>query len=147
MVSQRPCYDYRVKTKIKGGVSDMDLRSSSITADILNCLSDCKIHTIDEIANQVEVSRSTVKRHIQSLSYRYPIQTFCGGINRGGVYLDKNYVYQGKILSIDELQLIQKALSLLQKVDENIDKATLHNLIQMYSTTQNKELKYEKKVF
>lgn len=125
----------------------MDLRSSSITADILNCLSDCKIHTIDEIANQVEVSRSTVKRHIQSLSYRYPIQTFCGGINRGGVYLDKNYVYQGKTLSIGELQLIQKALNLLQKVDENIDKNTLHNLIQMYSTTQNKELEYEKKVF
>lgn len=125
-----------VKTKVKGGVSDMDLRSSSITADILNCLSDCKIHTIDEIANEVEVSRSTVKRHIQSLSYRYPIQTFCGGINRGGVYLDKNYINQGRILSNDELQIISKALILLQKNGSNVDKEILSNLIEKYSLPQ-----------
>lgn len=114
----------------------MDLRSSSITADILNCLSDCKIHTIDEIANEVEVSRSTVKRHIQSLSYRYPIQTFCGGINRGGVYLDKNYINQGQILSNDELQIISKALILLQKNGSNVDKEILSNLIEKYSLPQ-----------
>ena len=93
----------------------MDLKKSSITADILNILSDCKIHTINEIADEVEVSRSTVKRHIQSLSFRYPIQSFCGGINRGGVYLDKNYVYQGQTLTNDELQIIGRALKLLQK--------------------------------
>ncbi|MGN0748464.1 MAG: winged helix-turn-helix transcriptional regulator [Christensenellales bacterium] len=114
----------------------MDLRSSSITADILNCLSDCKIHTIDEIANEVEVSRSTVKRHIQSLSYRYPIQTFCGGINRGGVYLDKNYINQGQILSNDELQIISKALILLQKNGSNVDKEILSSLIEKYSLPQ-----------
>ncbi len=114
----------------------MDLRSSSITADILNCLSDCKIHTIDEIANEVEVSRSTVKRHIQSLSYRYPIQTFCGGINRGGVYLDKNYINQGRILSNDELQIISKAHILLQKNGSSVDKEILSNLIEKYSLPQ-----------
>lgn len=84
----------------------MDLRKSSITADILNILSDCKIHTINEIADEVEVSRSTVKRHIQSLSFRYPIQSFCGGVNRGGVYLPKNYIYKGRTLTNDELQII-----------------------------------------
>ena len=71
----------------------MDLKKSSITADILNILSDNKIHTMNEIAEKLEISRITVVRHIQSLSYRYPIQTFCGGINRGGVYLDKDYIY------------------------------------------------------
>ena len=70
----------------------MDLRASSITADILNVLSDGKKHTMCEIAEIVEVSERTVRRHIQSLSYRYPIQTFCGGIDRGGVYLDKKYI-------------------------------------------------------
>ena len=104
----------------------MDLRKSSITADILNILSDCKIHTINEIADEVEVSRSTVKRHIQSLSFRYPIQSFCGGINRGGVYLDKNYVYQGQTLTNDELQIIGRALKLLQKSESNCD---YHDLI------------------
>ena len=33
----------------------MDLKKSSITADILNVLSDCKIHTLQEIADIVEV--------------------------------------------------------------------------------------------
>jgi len=119
----------------------MDLKKSSITADILNILSDCKIHSMQEIADEVEVSERTIRRHIQSLSYRYPIQTFCGGINRGGVYLDKNYIYQGAILSNDELQLIVKGLSLLQKTDDqSLDKETLSNLIIKYSTTGSEEI-------
>lgn len=93
----------------------MDLKKSSITADILNILSDCKIHTMQEIADEIEVHRNTVAKHIQSLSYRYPIQSIRGGINRGGVCLDKDYIHQGKILTNDELQVINKALTLLQK--------------------------------
>ena len=114
----------------------MDLKKSSITADILNYLSDCKVHSLQEIADEVEVSKMTVRRHIQSLSYRYPIQTFCGGINRGGVYLDKNYINQGRILSNDELQIISKALILLQKNGSNVDKEILSNLIEKYSLPQ-----------
>ena len=118
----------------------MDLKKSSITADILNILSDCKIHTINEIANEVEVSRSTVKRHIQSLSFRYPIQSFCGGINRGGVYLDKSYIYQGKTLTNDELQIIGRALKLLQKCESNCDyKDLINSLIERYSLPDIKE--------
>ena len=118
----------------------MDLRKSSITADILNILSDCKIHTINEIADEVEVSRSTVKRHIQSLSFRYPIQSFCGGINRGGVYLDKNYVYQGQTLTNDELQIIGRALKLLQKSESECDYQDLiSSLIERYSLPDIKE--------
>lgn len=118
----------------------MDLKKSSITADILNILSDCKIHTINEIADEVEVSRSTVKRHIQSLSFRYPIQSFCGGINRGGVYLDKNYVYQGQTLTNDELQIIGRALKLLQKSESECDYQDLiSSLIERYSLPDIKE--------
>ena len=118
----------------------MDLKKSSITADILNVLTDCKVHTIDEIAFKVEVSRSTVKRHIQSLSYRYPIQTFRGGINRGGVCLDKDYIHQGKVLTNDELQVINKALTLLQKCgSEAVTPGLIANLLSRFSQPQQEE--------
>lgn len=121
----------------------MDLKKSSITADILSLLSDGKVHTLQEIADEVEVSKITVHRHIQSLSYRYPIETFCGGINRGGVYLDKDYIYQGSTLTNDELQLINKALLLLQKQNANVDQKLLHNLLNKFSLPSNKENFYE----
>ena len=121
----------------------MDLKMSSITADILNILSDGKVHTMQEISDEIEVSRRTVIRHIQSLSYRFPIETFCGGINRGGVYLDKDYIYQGKTLSIDELQIINNALSLLQKQNANVDQKLLHSLLNKFSLPSNKESFYE----
>lgn len=110
----------------------MDLKASSITADILNVLSDGKKHTMQEIADKVEVSERTVRRHITSLSYRYPIETFCGGIERGGVYLDKNKIERGKILTKDEIDILLKGLKLLREKEENelIDK-----LIERYSKT------------
>ena len=111
----------------------MDLKKSSITADILNILSDNKVHTLQEIADEVEISKMTVRRHIQSLSYRYPIETFCGGINRGGVYLDKDYVYQGSTLTNDELQLINNALLPLQKQGVGVDKNLLDSLLEKFS--------------
>lgn len=118
----------------------MDLKKSSITADILNVLSDCKIHTMQEIADEVEISEKTVRRHIQSLSYRYPIQTFRGGINRGGVCLDKDYIHQGKVLTNDELQVINKALTLLQKCgSEDVNPELIANLLSRFSQPQQEE--------
>ena len=115
----------------------MDLKKSSITADILNVLSDCKVHSLQEIADEVEVSKMTVRRHIQSLSHRYPIQTFCGGINRGGVCLDKDYIHQGKVLTNDELQVINKALTLLQKCgSEDVNPELIANLLSRFSQPQ-----------
>ena len=118
----------------------MDLKKSSITADILSLLSDGKVHTLQEIADEVEVSKITVHRHIQSLSYRYPIQTFCGGINRGGVYLDKDYIYQGSTLTNDELQLINKALLLLQGQNACVDQKLLHSLIEKFSLPKERRI-------
>ena len=111
----------------------MDLKKSSITADIIHVLCDGKIHTLQEIADEVGVCRQTVHRHIQSLSYRYPIETFSGGDKRGGVYLDKKYLYQGKVRSRDELQIISKALRLLQESGGEVDQETLASLIQEYA--------------
>lgn len=126
----------------------MDLKKSSITADILNILSDCKVHTLQEIADEVEVHKNTVAKHIQSLSYRYPINTFCGGINRGGVCLDKGYVHQGKVLTNDELQVINKALTLLQKSkSEDVDQELIANQLQdlhiMTTKFRSKKMKIE----
>jgi len=118
----------------------MDLRCSSITADILHVLNDGKIHTCREIAEKVEVSLRTVKRHIQSLSYRYPIETFVGGDRRGGVYLDKSAIHQGKILTRDELQIISKALRLLQESKyKDVNQEILLNLIKEYSEPTKQE--------
>lgn len=98
----------------------MDLKASSITADILNVLSDGKKHTMQEIANTLEVSERTVRRHIQSLSYRYPIETFCGGIERGGVWLDKKYLNESRIFTKEEIEIIIKGLQLLKEKEDNV---------------------------
>ena len=122
----------------------MDFRSSSVTADILNYISDGKIHTLQEIANEVDVSYSTAKRHIQSLAYRYPIETFCGGINRGGVKLDTKYIVQGKIITNEKLQILGKALSLLQKSKAyEVDQRLLVELIRDFTPPISKETRYE----
>ena len=97
----------------------MDLKASSITADILNILSDGKKHTMQEIADEVEVSERTVRRHIQSLSYRYPIETFCGGIERGGVCLQKEFCDGTRIFTREEVDIISKGLNMLQTSGED----------------------------
>jgi len=78
---------------------------------------DGKIHTMGEIARIVEVSRQTVHKHIQSLSYRYPIETFCGGDKKGGVYLDKAYMADGRVFTRAELQFGAKVFGSLQRTD------------------------------
>lgn len=109
-------------------------RSSNITADILFFITDGKLHNYFEIAKEVEVSYNTVRNHIESLSFKYPIQTFYGGKNIGGVKLDNNFIYKGKVLTNDELQLINKALLLLQKSkSDDVNKALLNKLLQVYS--------------
>ena len=118
----------------------MDLKKSSITADILHVLNDGKVHTMQQIADEVEISERTVRRHIQSLSYRYPIETFVGGDKRGGVFLDKSAIHQGKILSRDELQIISKALRLLQESEcKDVDHEVLKKLIKEYQTPEKQE--------
>lgn len=108
----------------------MDLRASSITADILNVLSDGKKHTMQEIADIVEVSERTVRRHIQSLSYRYPIETFCGGIDRGGVKLDKKYCCESRIFTKDEIAILNRALRQLNNVEPSEE---IENLLKVFS--------------
>lgn len=105
----------------------MNIRSSSITADILNYISDGKVHTMKQIANELEIHINTVQRHIQSLSYRYNIETFCGGINRGGVQLIPEPKVSVERLTSDDLQLIISKLSSLQEDNPRV-KAFINKL-------------------
>lgn len=100
----------------------MSFRSSNTIADILNYISDGKIHTLKEIASEIEISQITVKRHIQALSYRFNIETFKGGIDKGGVRLIPDENVKTNYLSEDELQLIVSKLSSLQVDSPNIKK-------------------------
>lgn len=119
----------------------MDLRSCSITADILNFLTDGKIHKMKDIAAELEIHINTVQKHIQSLSYRYPIETFCNGNKGRGVILDKNYIFQGRILNNDELQVINQSLLLLQQYENNAENLKIiKTLLSIYSTSNKKEI-------
>jgi len=113
----------------------MDLRSSSITADILNVLMDGKIHTMREIADELGVSWRTVQRHIQSLSYRYPIETFCGGEKRGGVYLDKANIANGRIFTRAERQFGAKIFGTLKRTDYNEDEQKALDMFSKFFAT------------
>ena len=98
------------------------MRNRSIQADLISYLSDGKLHTTKEISQFLEVSQITIKRHIQALSYRFNIQTFNGGVDRGGVrmIIDKKVTVEK--LDDNELHLIIDKLSSMQNATVNIKK-------------------------
>lgn len=91
------------------------MKSRNIQNYILYILLDSKKHTISEIAERVEISYSTAQRHISELSLLYPILTFVGGRDSGGVQLKQSYKFYENFFSKNELQLILEGLILLQK--------------------------------
>lgn len=98
------------------------MKSRNIQADIFECISDNRVHSMQEIAEKTETSRITVQRHIQSLSYRFNIETFKGGIDRGGVRLIPDENVKTNYLNENELQLILSKLESLQDSSPNIKK-------------------------
>ena len=90
------------------------MHSACVTADILNVLSNCEDHKMHKIAEEVEVSVSTVKRHIKALSYKFFITTWSGGEKGGGVRLEKNSVVAGRMLTVVQVQILLKSLMSLQ---------------------------------
>ena len=54
-----------------------------INEKILHYLSDYRLHTYREIADEVEVHRNTVIKHIRCLSMFYQITTYHGGKDKG----------------------------------------------------------------
>lgn len=91
------------------------MRNKTIQNSILYILLDCKKHTISEIANKVEISYSTAQRHIAELSTLYPILTYVGGRDSGGVQFTNSYKFYEKFFTPNELELILEGLVLLHK--------------------------------
>ena len=112
------------------------MRSSDVIADIIYMLSDGKVHSLQEIADEVECSYKTAQRHVASLSYRYPINTVFGH-DKQGVQLDTTMMAKGKLITNDKLQIIGKALALLQNAnDTSVDEKLLKELIQDFTPTK-----------
>lgn len=109
------------------------MRSKFIQSEIIHELSDFKLHKTSDIANKLELSRMTVYRHIIDLSFHYPILTFCGGRDSGGVKLDKSCLFKDIIFTFEQKAKILQALELLQ----NTNGEDLHDLIQYFSTSRS----------
>ena len=109
----------QVSNLTKGGVK---VRSRSLQADILNYISDNKLHTYQSIADAVECSFSSARRHIQDLSYRFNIEIRTGGFGKGGIRLIPDENVKTNYLNENELQLIVSKLESLQDSSPNIKK-------------------------
>lgn len=90
------------------------MRSRYIQNRIFAILSDCQLHTIKEIADELEINESTVYRHIRDLSENYTITTFTGGREHGGTRLVD--LKGNNILSKDE---IEQVIAILSKIKED----------------------------
>ncbi len=110
------------------------MRTRFIQNDILEFLQDYKLHTTQEICNELNISRSTCMRHVNDLSMYYNIQTFVGGRNSGGIKLIEKKPIRIDYLSNNELQLIIEKLGSLQDPTVN-----LKRFIQSLSRQVNEE--------
>ncbi len=118
---------FRWDTHCPNGIYKMSKRGRSnmkkrdIQADILALLSDGRLWKMKDIACEIEVSRKTVIRHIQSLSYRYNILVFHGGEQKGGVRLIKEKEVSVENLSAEELNQIILCLKSMKDKSKQID--------------------------
>lgn len=103
------------------------MRSRYIQNDILFYLSDGKPHSSEELAEAIEVSVVTIRRHIKDLSLNYPIVSFVGGVGGGGGY---------RMLSEIALQLtvedIEVIVDSLEKTNVEGDKNVLISKLKKY---------------
>ncbi len=111
------------------------MRTRFIQNDILAILQDYQMHTLHEICNEVEISRSTCIRHINDLSMHYNIQSFSGRYNGGVKLIGRKQIDVN--LTNDELQLVIKQLESLQG-SKNIE-AFANKLARLIEKEQNDE--------
>ena len=93
------------------------MRSRYIQNRILAYLSDCKLHTIQEIAEEVEVSYITVFRHIQDIPEEMITTYHGGGKHRGGVQLLRTDKLN-QIFTVQEVGLLLQGIKGLPESEE-----------------------------
>jgi len=98
------------------------VKKYDVEASILEILEDNEIHSMNEIAEKLEISRWTVYRHIETLSLHYDIEIYRGGAIKGGVRLKTITKIDVSYLSSDDLQSVIEAIGLLQDPQGNIQR-------------------------
>ena len=99
---------------------------SCIDEKILECLSDNRLHTYQEIADEIEVHRNTVIKHIRFLSEHHNITSYHGGAKKGIKLLNSKRVY----LNSEEKSIVIYAL-------QKLDNPGLERLIAKFKEDNN----------
>lgn len=106
------------------------MRSRYIQNSILHLLEDSKIHTMKEICEKLEISRSTCIRHINDLSLHFNITTFVGR-NNGGVQLN-GVISPNIVLTKEELCVLNMALDLLRDKKPEVERHIIEKLRKIF---------------
>ena len=76
--------------------------------EIIRIMSERRLETIDNLAQEFDVSRSTIKRDIMSLSGSIPLYTVKG--NNGGIRVPNWWKFNRVYLSNEQKGLLQEIL-------------------------------------
>lgn len=95
------------------------MRKRNIQADIFAVISDGKIWTIKNIAEEIEVHYNTVYRHIHDMAYRLDIRFYTGRLN-GGIQLILERKVSIEKLTNEDIDVIIITLSTLELKSEGI---------------------------
>ena len=93
------------------------MKASERRQEIFEILCDQRHATMDELANQFNVSRRTIVTDIRELSLIYPIYTVCGKYD-GGVYLSDNFKLGKKDYLTPEQEEVLNQLSSLSTFEQ-----------------------------
>ena len=105
------------------------MRKRYIQSEILFYLFDGNLHTAPELAEKIEVSVKTIRRHIQDLSINFPIMVENGGFGGGGGFRLEKDKHSVLLFTTEELNFILNALTFLNNEESNqLAKKILHIL-------------------
>jgi len=93
------------------------VKASERRQEIFEILCDQRHATMDDLANQFNVSRRTIITDIRELSLIYPIYTVCGKYD-GGVYLSDNFKLGKKDYLTPEQEEVLNQLSSLSTFEQ-----------------------------
>jgi len=86
------------------------MKKHEYTIDILRVLADGRFHSMQTIADEVQVNRTTVFHFVEILVMRGMAETFVGGAKFGGVRLLRPFIFNYIEVSNTEKQIIVSAL-------------------------------------
>ena len=104
------------KTKEVGNVRATERRQA-----LLELICERRQEKIDNLAFELNVSKTTIYRDVMELSLSYPIYTVAGSHN-GGVFVDDDYYLGKQYLSTEQQELLE---AMLGKCDANQKKTML----------------------